>query len=150
MKGGFFPSRIEILEKPQISIKSKEKIRPFKTEFQTLLQDLWCNDSKDLVSFFLSDTKPHVVEQIWTCASTPAVPRLQQQQQQGLVPLQELLGFWAPSFSSWAQDSTSAPVCRCSSAGTEVLLWVKMTAELSVAPTHPTRTQQPLSAHNSH
>lgn len=35
MKGGFFPSRIEILEKPQISTKSKEKTRPFKTEFQT-------------------------------------------------------------------------------------------------------------------
>lgn len=28
MKGGFFPFRIEILEKPQISIKSKEKIKP--------------------------------------------------------------------------------------------------------------------------
>lgn len=36
MKGEFFPSRTEILEKPQITIKTKKKLGPFRnSEFQT-------------------------------------------------------------------------------------------------------------------
>lgn len=138
MKGGFFPPRIEILEKPQISIKSKEKIEPFQ-EFRIpniyfrICVKTNLNESKDLVPV-LSDTKPHVAEQTWACAPHSskvigAVPQLQQHQRQGFTSVQELLGFWAPGFSSWAQDSTSGQVCRCSSAGTEVLLHIKMSWE---------------------
>lgn len=131
MKGGFFPFKIAILEKPQTSIIKQEKIKPFQDRtpsiylriYDAVIQEIWSH----LVFLMLSQTQQSA-DLNWCLLLQPG--------EGGCSPsaaatvTRTHLPARAPSFSPRAQASTSAyrPVCRRSSASTEDLL----RAELSL------------------